>query len=241
MENGWIKERSGDVRHLKTCDTVFVQYIQKPLTSVRDVKSIAQMKFTGKSGFLISATLPHPTSHFSFTLLFHFQKRSAWKLSLLPNSLCTFKFIQNAASLKCKQMFEQQKMVGCMNLKRCVRKVMWIFNFILCFLFCFPFCQCLQFKSAHQLFNTSREFPRTDKCAWHGWRWYTYNQIAEQQTTNEWRKTLSSILFCQKECEEKEETFAGELRNANGNAKVKGNCKKMWSIQHLLRVRRMNV
>lgn len=82
MENGRIKERSGDVRHLKTCDTVFVQYIQKPLTSVRDVKSIAQMKFTGKSGFLISATIPHPTSHFSFTLLFHFQKRSAWKLSL---------------------------------------------------------------------------------------------------------------------------------------------------------------
>lgn len=184
---------------------------------------------------------PFLTPPRTFTLLFHFQKRSAWKLSLLPNSLCTFKFIQNAASLKCKQMFEQQKMVGCMNLKRCVRKVMWIFNFILCFLFCFPFCQCLQFKSAHQLFNTSREFPRTDKCAWHGWRWYTYNQIAEQQTTNEWRKTLSSILFCQKECEEKEETFAGELRNANGNAKVKENCKKMWSIQHLLRVRRMNV
>lgn len=100
MENGWIKERLGDMEHFKTYDTFHTKYIQKPLAS-SNTESIAQMKFTGKSGFLISAlasplssfsfSIYPSTPWFSFTLLFHFLKDLPESSRPFSAHLCLYK------------------------------------------------------------------------------------------------------------------------------------------------------
>lgn len=67
------------------------------------------MKFTGKSGFLISATLSC-LSRTSRSLCY-FTKKICLK-ALSPR---TFTFMQNTTSLKCKQMYEQEEKIGWMH------------------------------------------------------------------------------------------------------------------------------
>lgn len=122
-----------------------------------------------------------------------------------------------------------------MNLKRCVRKGEAEYSTLSCCFFfyllfvVFAFSANVYNLKAHTSFNASREFFLCGPGRAGEWRWYTYNQIAEQQTNDGWRKTLSSILFCQKKCGRKRGNthtltltsymYTSELPNANGNAK----------------------
>lgn len=131
---------------------------------------------------------------------FIFEKICLGKLCV---HLCLYK-IQNTTSFKYKQESTAKK-IGCMLLKRCVRKGEAEYSTLSCCFFFYLLSVIFAFSvnvynlKAHTSFNASREFFCGPGRAGE-WRWYTYNQIAEQQTNDGWRKTLSSILFCQKKC-----------------------------------------